>query len=132
MGALGPPLGGGDDPNPRGYLKAIDPVTGDVKWQLPGKSPNWAGTLVTAGSVVFTGKQTGEFIAVDAETGKALWQFQTPSGIASQPITWELDGKQYVTVASGSGGLRTQTAGDKNLEHVPAGDSLWTFKLMDD
>src|SRR5437660_8518133 len=63
------------DPDPRGYLKAIDPMTGEAKWQTGFKSPNWAGTLVTAGGLVFTGELTGEFIAVDSDTGKILWQF---------------------------------------------------------
>jgi alcohol dehydrogenase (cytochrome c) len=121
-----------DDPNARGYLKAIDPATGTVKWESPSKSPNWAGTLVTAGSLVFTGRLTGEFIAVDADSGKTLWQFQTPSGIVGQPITWDRDGKQYVTVTSGIGGLYAATSGDENLAHVPAGGSLWTFKLLED
>jgi alcohol dehydrogenase (cytochrome c) len=121
-----------DDPSGRGYLKAIDPATGKVKWEMPSKSPNWAGTLVTAGSLVFTGRLTGEFIAVDADTGKTLWQFQTPSGIVGQPITWDRDGKQYVTVTSGIGGLYAASNGDENLANVPAGGSLWTFKLFED
>src|SRR5262245_9428246 len=58
-----------DDPAGRGYLQAIDPVTGKAKWSVPNKVPNFAGTLVTAGNLVFTGRLTGEFIAVDAETG---------------------------------------------------------------
>jgi len=62
------------DPEPRGYLKAIDPLTGKSKWETGFKSPNWAGTLVTAGGLVFTGTLTGEFIAVDVDTGKLLWQ----------------------------------------------------------
>jgi alcohol dehydrogenase (cytochrome c) len=121
-----------DDPHGRGYLKAIDPATGQIKWESPSKSPNWAGTLVTAGSLVFTGRLTGEFIAVDADSGRTLWQFQMPSGIVSQPITWERDGKQYVTVACGIGGLYAQSSGDENLAHVPAGGSLWTFRLLED
>jgi len=121
-----------DDPNGRGYLKAIDPTTSEVKWEMPSKSPNWAGTLVTAGSLVFTGRLTGEHIAVDADTGKTLWQFQTPSGIVGQPITWDRDGKQYVTVTSGIGGLYAASNGDENLANVPAGGSLWTFKLFED
>jgi alcohol dehydrogenase (cytochrome c) len=121
-----------DDPNLRGYLKAIDPATGKVKWESPWKSPNWAGTLVTAGSLVFTGRLTGEFIAVDADTGKLLWQFQTPSGIVGQPITWDRDGKQYVTVTSGLGGLYAATSGDESLASVPAGGTLWTFRLFED
>jgi alcohol dehydrogenase (cytochrome c) len=117
------------DPDPRGYLKAIDPMSGAAKWQLGTKSPNWAGTLVTAGGLVFTGELTGEFIAVDADTGKLLWQFQTPSGIVGQPVTWELDGAQYVTVTSGIGGVYARQP-DPNIAHVPRGGSLWTFKLL--
>jgi alcohol dehydrogenase (cytochrome c) len=117
------------DPDPRGYLKAIDPLTGKAKWQTGFKSPNWAGTLVTAGGLVFTGELTGEFIAVDSDTGNILWQFQTPSGIIGQPVTWDRNGTQYVTVTSGIGGTYARSP-DPNLAHVPKGGSLWTFKLM--
>jgi alcohol dehydrogenase (cytochrome c) len=115
----------------RGHLNAIDPMTGKSKWAIPFKSPNWAGTLVTAGGLVFTGELTGEFIAVDSDSGKILWQFQTPSGIIGQPVTWEHDGKQYVTVASGTGGVYVLKTPDPNLKHVPPGGTLWTFRLMD-
>ena len=119
------------DPDKRGYLRAIDPLTGKAKWEVPFKSPNIAGTLVTAGGLVFTGQQTGEFMAFDSGTGKLLWQFQTPSGIVGQPITWERDGKQYVTITSGIGGVYALKSGDPNLAHVPAGGTLWTFKLFE-
>jgi alcohol dehydrogenase (cytochrome c) len=115
----------------RGHLRAIDPMTGKSKWSIPFKSPNWAGTMVTAGGLVFTGQLTGEFIAVDSDTGKILWQFQTPSGIIGQPVTWERDGKQYVTVTSGTGGVYVLKTPDPNLTHVPPGGTLWTFRLMD-
>jgi alcohol dehydrogenase (cytochrome c) len=115
----------------RGHLRAIDPMTGKSKWSIPFKSPNWAGTLVTAGGLVFTGTLTGEFIAVDSDTGKIVWQFQTPSGIIGQPVTWERDGKQYVTLTSGTGGVYVLKTPDPNLVHVPPGGTLWTFKLMD-
>jgi alcohol dehydrogenase (cytochrome c) len=114
----------------RGYLNAIDPMTGKSKWKIPFKSPNWAGTLVTAGGLVFTGELTGEFIAVDQDTGKIVWQFQTPSGIIGQPITWEHNGKQYVTITSGTGGVYVLKTPDPNLAHVPPGGTLWTFALM--
>jgi alcohol dehydrogenase (cytochrome c) len=115
----------------RGHLRAINPLTGTSKWSIPFKSPNWSGTLVTAGGLVFTGELTGEFIAVDSDTGKMLWKFQTPSGIIGQPVTWERDGKQYVTVTSGIGGVYALKTPDPNIKHVPPGGSLWTFKLFD-
>jgi alcohol dehydrogenase (cytochrome c) len=121
-----------DDPNPRGYLQAVDPLTGAAKWRVPYPSPNWGATMVTASGLVFTGTATGEFHAYDAETGQLLWKFQTPSGVSGQPITWEKDGKQYVTVASGSGGLYVLRIGDPALASVPAGGSLWTFKLFEE
>jgi alcohol dehydrogenase (cytochrome c) len=121
-----------DDPNGRGYLRAIDPLTGQSKWAVPFQSPNFSGTLVTAGGLVFTGRLTGECMAVDADTGKILWEFQTSAGIVGQPITWELDGKQYVTVTSGATGPYVMRAGDPNLANVPAGGSLWTFKLFEE
>ena len=120
------------DADKRGLLRATDPLTGKAKWELPFKSPNIAGVLATAGGLVFTGMLTGEFIAVDADTGKIVWQFQTPSGIVGQPITWEKDGKQYVTVTSGIGGVYALKMGDPNVAKVPAGGSLWTFKLFEE
>jgi alcohol dehydrogenase (cytochrome c) len=51
--------------------------------------------LVTASDFVFTGVMNGEFQALDAETGKVLWSFQTPSGIIGHPVTWERNGKQW-------------------------------------
>ena len=68
---------------------------------------------------------------LDTTTGKVLWSFQTPSGIVGQPVTWEKNGKQYVTVMSGIGGVYALRAGDPNLVNVPAGASMWTFGLFD-
>jgi alcohol dehydrogenase (cytochrome c) len=120
-----------DDPNVRGFLKAIDPMTGKAKWATPYKSPNFSSVMTTASNLVFTGVMTGEFQALDADTGKILWSFQTPSGIVGQPIAWEKDGKEYITVISGIGGVYAQKGGDPNLVNVPAGASLWTFGLYD-
>lgn len=114
---------------PHGYLSAIDPMTGKSKWQMawPGQ-PSMAGTLSTAGGLVFTGAATGEFMAVNAENGKKLYEFQTSSGIIGLPVTFEQDGKQYVTVVSGSGGVWA-LVGDERMSQVPAGGSVWTFAL---
>ena len=114
---------------PHGYLSAIDPMTGKSKWQLawPGQ-PSMAGTLSTGGGLVFTGAATGEFIAVDANNGKKLWEFQTSSGIIGLPVTWEHQGKQYVTITVGAGGVWA-LLGDERMAKTPAGGSVWTFAL---
>ena len=77
--------------------------------------------------MIFTGKLTGEFIALDEDTGKTLWQFKTGSSVNSTAITYTHNGRQYVTIASGLGGaLATRYAAAK----VPAGGSIWTFALF--
>jgi alcohol dehydrogenase (cytochrome c) len=113
----------------RGYLKAIDPLTGKTKWEDGSDIPRFSGVLSTGGGLVFSGRLTGEFEAFDADTGKKLWQFQTGSGIEGQPITWEQDGVQYVAIASGYGGVYSLFSGDARLASVPAGGSLWVFAL---
>ncbi len=116
-------------PENQGYLKAVNPMTGKAKWEIPFHVANTAGTMNTAGGLVFTGQLTGEFIAVDTSNGKILWKFQTPSGVVGQPVTWEKDGVQYVTVGSGIGGVYAMRTAAADLTHVPTGSSLWTFKL---
>lgn len=113
----------------RGYLKAIDPMTGKAKWEAPSDIPRFSGVLSTAGGVVFTGQLTGEFEAFDADTGEKLWQFQAGSGIEGMPVTWEQDGVQYVSVSVGYGGVYSLFSGDDRLANVPAGGSLWTFAI---
>jgi alcohol dehydrogenase (cytochrome c) len=110
-----------------GYFEAIDPLTGEKKWEVPlADLPSSAGMLATGGGLVFTGKMTGEFLALDKDTGKTLWQFQTGSSVNATAITYTHKGRQYVTVASGLGGtLATRYASRK----VPAGGSVWTFAL---
>ncbi len=114
---------------PHGHLSAIDPMTGKSQWQLPWPGqPSMAGTLSTASGLVFTGAATGEFMAVDARNGKKLWEFQTGSGIIGLPVAWEHQGKQYVTVLSGAGGVWA-LLGDERMSQVPAGGSVWTFGI---
>ena len=113
-----------------GYLKAVDPTTGKAKWEIPFKVANTAGTMNTASGLVFTGQLTGEFIAVNSSNGKILWKFQTQSGIIGQPITWEKDGVQYVTIGSGIGGVYAMRTAAAEVTHVPTGSALWTFKLQ--
>jgi alcohol dehydrogenase (cytochrome c) len=128
---LGLELGGfvaPEDGN-RGALVAWDPVAGKAKWTVLNKSPFWAGVLSTASGVVFTGSQSGQFMAFDSASGKKLWSFQTGSGITGLPISWEAGGRQYVTVLSGAATVYGALAGDPDLANVPAGGSVWTFAL---
>ena len=106
--------------------------TGKPKWQVPLHNVDigmWAGTLSTAGGLLFTGKQTGEFIAMDEDNGNVLWRFQTGSAVNAQPITYTHKGRQYVSVLSGRGG---SNAARFVTDKVPAGGMVWTFALMDE
>jgi PQQ-dependent dehydrogenase (methanol/ethanol family) len=88
-----------------GEFTAWDPVNGKVVWTIPDHFPVWSGAVATAGNVVFYGTMDGWFRAVDAVSGKQLWQFKTGSGIIGQPVSYKgPDGKQYVAVLSGVGG----------------------------
>ncbi|MGC1414265.1 MAG: PQQ-dependent dehydrogenase, methanol/ethanol family [Candidatus Acidiferrum sp.] len=92
-----------DDAEPFwGALRAIDTNTGKIKWEWKHPSPTWSGVLSTAGGLVFTGDAEGNFIALDANTGKALWHFQCGASVYSSPMSFAIDGKQYVAVAAGS------------------------------
>jgi len=86
----------------RGFLKAIDPSTGQVKWTFEHTSPTWSGVLSTAGGLVFTGDAEGNFIALDAASGKALWHFQMGGAVYAAPIAFAVDGKEYIAIAAGS------------------------------
>src|SRR6266849_1208701 len=86
----------------RGFLKAIDPATGEIKWKFEHTSPTWSGVLSTAGGLVFTGDAEGNFIAFDAASGKPLWHFQMGGAVYAAPMAFAVDGKEYVAIAAGS------------------------------
>jgi len=113
----------------RGYLRAIDPLTGKAKWEVPSDIPFYGGVLATAGGLVITGAQTGEMYAFDADDGSKLWEYQTSSGIVSSPITWQHEGKQYITIVSGIGAGYVLFGGDERLSSVPVGGAMTTFAL---
>ncbi|WP_335948568.1 MULTISPECIES: PQQ-dependent methanol/ethanol family dehydrogenase [Salipiger] len=114
-----------------GSLKAIDPATGEWKWEFKNEAPLWGGVMTTAGGLVFTGTPEGKFLALDDETGEVLWSFQTGSGIVGQPVTWDQDGEQYVSVVSGWGGAVPLWGGEvaKKVNYLNQGGTVWTFKL---
>ena len=89
-----------------GGLAALDPVTGETKAKIKLTYPNWSGVLATAGGLVFTGHMDGEITAYDAKTLKEMWSFNVGCGIMAPPITYAINGKQYLAVLSGPHWLR--------------------------
>lgn len=114
-----------------GALRAIDPISGKMVWEYKNNAPLWGGVMTTAGGLVFTGTPEGYLKAFDAKTGKELWKFQTGSGVVGCPITWEMDGEQYIAVPSGWGGAVPLWGGDvaKKVKYLNQGGSLWVFKI---
>ena len=85
-----------------GMVKAIDPLTGEGKWEFRMYRAGWGGTLSTSGELVFAGDADGYLVALDSKTGKPLWKVQTGAEIATAPMTYAVNGKQYVSIASGA------------------------------
>jgi alcohol dehydrogenase (cytochrome c) len=114
-----------------GSLKAIDPATGETKWEYKNKAPLWGGVLTTAGGLVFTGTPEGYLKAFNDETGEELWQFNTGTGIVGSPITWEQDGEQWVAIVAGWGGAVPLWGGEvaKAVVNINQGGSVWAFKV---
>jgi glucose dehydrogenase len=100
-------------------LSAIDTDTGKLAWQYKVDYPLLGGSVSTAGGVTFVGESNGMFDAFDTKTGKLLWQFNTGAGVNAAPMVYELDGQEYVAVASG-GSFQIGTQ---------YGDSLYVFKI---
>jgi len=90
---------------PFGRLIAWDPVQQKEAWRVEHVSPWNGGTLATAGNLVFQGTADGRFVAYDAKTGSKLWEVPTGTGVVAAPATYEVDGKQYVSIAVGWGGV---------------------------
>jgi quinohemoprotein ethanol dehydrogenase len=95
-----------------GHLLAWDPVNQREAWRHPYAMPWNGGTLTTAGNLVFQGTADGRFLALRADDGRKLWEAHTGSGVIAAPVTWALDGTQYVTVVAGWGGTFALSGGD--------------------
>lgn len=121
---------------PGGYLggvKAWDPINQKAIWFNKDDLPYSGGMLSTAGGLVFHGDIYGWFKALDAKSGKTLWKFKAGSGITAAPMTYVLDGKQYVAVVSG----RTQSIpalfgeiGERMVNASPEGGTLFVFSVQ--
>jgi PQQ-dependent dehydrogenase (methanol/ethanol family) len=138
-----------EKPGITGKFKKFNVLTGETVWEIPDPYPNWGGALVTDGGLAFYGSLNGDFRAVDRSSGKVLWQRRLGSGIIGNPITYSVNGKQYVSVWSGIGGwiglpvtagldlsdkfgaigatAMTKAAG---LNLIPQGGTLYTFAVQ--
>jgi alcohol dehydrogenase (cytochrome c) len=112
-----------------GSLKAIDPVTGDTKAALKLEYPNYGGALATAGNIVFLGHSDGTFGAYDAKTLKEIWTFNAGTGINAPPITYSVNGKQYVAVLVGSKQPNAVMINAPELKHTSTASMLYVFGL---
>ena len=111
-----------------GELVAWDPVKKKRAWKVHHSKPSNGGILSTAGDLVFQGTWDGTFAAYDAYNGKKLWQYKSDSAVLAGPMTYELDGEQYVAVAQGSGGTVMITVGDELMKKKTNQNKLLVFK----
>ncbi|MGB8622800.1 MAG: PQQ-binding-like beta-propeller repeat protein [Paracoccaceae bacterium] len=109
----------GDASVQSGVLDAVNVDTGKVAWKYDAPQPMIGGVLATAGNLVFTGEGNGWFDAFDAKTGEKVWQYNLGAGVNAPPITYEVDGQQYIAVAAG---------GNFQLGY-PRGDVVAIFKV---
>ena len=113
-------------------LLAWDPVKQKKVWEIP-LPPNWnPGTMTTAGDLVFEGRADGHFLAYDARTGVELWSANLGVGISAPPITYAIDGKQYVSILAGWGGaglLSGTLAAQHGWQYKAQPRRLYTFAL---
>jgi alcohol dehydrogenase (cytochrome c) len=85
-----------------GAVRAIDPLTGERKWEFPMTDVNDSGILTTASDVLFSGGREGYFYALDARTGAPLWRATLGGQISAAPITYRVGNRQFVAIAAGS------------------------------
>jgi alcohol dehydrogenase (cytochrome c) len=116
-----------------GRLEAINLLTKEVVWMDRQRAPIASAMLATAGGLVFSGAQNRQFTAYDTATGKALWEVGLNATPSSYPITYSVDGKQYVAVVSGGGGPLDASGASlaPEFDNPAGGTTLWIFKLPD-
>jgi alcohol dehydrogenase (cytochrome c) len=112
-----------------GALKAVDPTTGETKANLRLTYPNYSGALATAGNLVFLGQPDGTFAAHDAKSLRELWSFNIGTGINAPPITYSVNGKQYVAVLAGSRQNANIYGQFPELKNMSTASMLYVFAL---
>jgi alcohol dehydrogenase (cytochrome c) len=121
------------EPGAKGFgeLNALDARTGRKAWSIPSAYPWTGGVVATGGGLVFSGNASGAFCAFDARNGTMLWKTTLSSGVVGVPVTYRVDGKQYVAVYAGYGGGLAMFGGPAAAltEHIPRGGRLYVFAL---
>ena len=112
-----------------GALKGIDPVTGEIKVVAKLTYPNFAGALTTAGNLVFLGHLDGTFSAYDAKTLQEVWSFNTGTGINAPPISYSVNGKQYIAVLVGARQPINIMQNMPELKNTTTASMLFVFSL---
>ncbi len=114
-----------------GSLTAVDVATGEVAGKYMHKYPLLGGVLTTAGGLVFTSLPAGELVALDATTLEEVWRFETGAGLNAPPMTYEVNGTQYIAVLVGLGGAWPKWFVDstKGLEQIEPSSMLYVFSL---
>jgi alcohol dehydrogenase (cytochrome c) len=122
--------GGTKTPNRlTGSLKAVDPTSGEIKAALQLPYPNYSGALATAGNLVFMGHADGTFSAHDAKTLAEVWSFNVGTGINAPPITYSVNGKQFVAVLAGARQSANVINNAPELKHTSSASMLFVFGL---
>ncbi len=102
-----PYLGGGEQAlrgdDAQGWIYALDALTGERRWEFNLLSPPWSGVMATAGGIVVGGSQEGSVFALDAESGAPLWSFYVGAATRTNPMSYAVDGEQYIVMAGGYG-----------------------------
>lgn len=114
----------------KGQVKAFDPATGEEVWSWENEHPMVSSILATAGDLIFAGEPDGDFNAYDAETGELLWQYNTGSGIHSNPVSYSVGGRQFIAVPSGWGGWIKGYSPE--MLGSPRGNGLFVFSLPEE
>jgi PQQ-dependent dehydrogenase (methanol/ethanol family) len=113
-----------------GKLIAWDPVAAEIRWAQEAGRPNTGGTLSTAGGLVFHGDNGTEIVATDARTGEHLWSADAQTSVMAPPITYALDGEQYIAAAVGfGGGFASEGGGVAHAWKIPNLSRVLVYKL---
>jgi alcohol dehydrogenase (cytochrome c) len=119
----------GSDPNKFGGLARVDVATGEIRRIYEGPLPGVGATLATAGDIVFWGALDRKLRAFDADSGKVLWETALGGPVSNSTITYAVNGKQYVAVLVGNGGLMAGLLREAGVESTPFTNALYVFAL---